>query len=367
MPKYRDYIQESRIDIGTSGTKTYNLDYADPITQLDLYFEATNGGSGNVASPFERCISKIEIVDGGKVLWDLPGEVAQAAYVHDQNKYPYAEIEESQSGSVRQQMPILFGRKLFDPDFAFNPRNFKNPQLKFTFDEATINTAGATGYSSDTWTFTLGVRLMEGHTDPGKFLSYRTVESFTSAGTGARRVEMPVDRTLRYLLCRAYESGTALYTSITNHKLSEDGGKFIPFDLPTRDMINRMCESFDPVTRRAVHFVTTGDVKATFVGVPLNGHVTDDTNGCFASANFYIDGRVLIYMVSHSGAAGDPGHVYVSNEGWAHHNTLIYPFGDRQRPEQWYTPPVNGKLDYYVTDGDADADVDICVQQVYQV
>ena len=126
--RFRDYMQEVTIDIGTSGTKTYDLDYEDPITQLDLYFEGTNGASGNKASPFERCISKIEIVDGGKVLWDLPGEVALAAYVTDAEAYPYSEIEESQAGSVRQQIPIRFGRWLYDEQFAFNPRAHKKLQ-----------------------------------------------------------------------------------------------------------------------------------------------------------------------------------------------------------------------------------------------
>lgn len=364
--RFRDYIQESRVDIGTSGTKTYNLDYTDPITQLDLYWEGTNGSSGNVASPFERCISKIEIVDGGEVLWDLPGEVALAAFIHDNDAYPYSEIEESQAASVRQQLPIRFGLDLFDTTYAFDPTKHKNPQLRFTFDEATINNAGNTGWVSDSWTFSLIVRLMEEAPKPKAFLSYRTVESFTSAGTGARRIEMPVDRTLRYLICRAYESGVALYSTITNHKLSVNGGRFVPFDLPARDMINRMTEAFKPLTRRFTAFVTGGDIMATFVGVPHNGHVTEDSQGMFASANFYIDGRVLVYAVDHAGNTGNIGHIYISNEGWAHHNTLMYPFGNRFKPDQWYTPDPNGKLDYYVTDGNADADVDICVQQVYR-
>lgn len=361
----RDYLQESRIDIGTDGTKTYNLDYDDPITQLDLYFEGTNGSLGNVASPFERCISKIEIVDGGTVLWDLPGEVALSAFVTDNEAYPYSEIEESQSASVRQQIPIRFGRWLYDEAYAFDPTRFKNPQLKFTFDEATVNTAGTTGYQSDSWTFSLGVRLMEQFTAPGKFLSYRTVESFTSAGTGDRRIEMPVDKTIRYLICRAYESGTAVYTTITNHKLSENGGKFVAFDLAARDFINRMCETFKPVTRRFTCYVTGGSIYATFVGVPLNGNATADIQGQFVSANFYIDGRVLVYRTDYNAGTGKIGHTYISNNGWALHNTLMYAFGDRMKPEHWYVPPVDGKLDYYVTDGDAGADCDICVQQVY--
>lgn len=364
--RFRDYLQESRIDIGTSGTKTFNLDYTDPITQLDLYFEGTNGSAGNVESPFEKCISKIEIVDGGEVLWDLPGEVALALFSHDNGAMPYSEIEEAYNGSVRQQMPIRFGLKLYDPVYAFDPRKHKNPQLKFTFNEAAVNTAGTTGYVSDSWTFSLMVRLMEDAPAPKGFLASRIVESFTSAGTGARRVEMPVDKTIRYLICRAAEDDTALYTTITNHKLSMNGGKFIPFDLAARDFINRMCETFPPIWRRFLGLCQTDVTRETFMGVPLHGHVTDIIEKVICSGNFYIDGRVNILRGYYDATTVAETHVLVSNNGWALHSTLIYPFGDRMKPEHWLVPDPNGKLDYYVTDGDAGADVDICLQQVYK-
>lgn len=363
--RFRDYLQESRIDIGTSGTKTYNLDYDDPITQLDLYFEATNDAAGNTKNPFEVGISKIEIVDGGEVLWDLPGEVALAAYCHDNEGMPYTEVEEVNSASVRQQIPIRFGLKLYDPVYAFDPRKHKNPQLRFTFDEATVNTPGTDGYSTDTWTFTLGVRLMEDAPAPKGFLSYRTVETFASVGSGARRVEMPVDKTIRYLICRAYDYNVALYTSITHHKLSMNGGKFVPFDLPARDFINRMCETFKPITRRMNALVTSGELTETFIGVPHHGYAVHNLEDLLCSANFYIQGTVLIYRTHRTVGATDAGPCQVSNTGWAMHDTLIYPFGDRMNPAQWLVPDREGKLDYYVTDGASGADVDVCVQQVY--
>lgn len=364
--KFRDYLQESRIDIGTSGTKTFNLDYDDPITQLDIYLEGTNGGSGNLESPFEKSISKIEIVDGGEVLWDLPGEVALAAFVHDNEAFPYSEIEEAASASVRQQIPIRFGLKLYDTVYAFDPRKHKNPQLKFTFDEAAVRAAGVAGWSTDSWTFTLGVRLMEDAPAPKGFLSYRIVESFTSAGTGAKRVEMPVDKAIRYLICRAQDDDTALYTSITHHKLSVNGGKFVPFDLPARDFINRMCETFKPITRRFVAFINDGDTRETFIAVPHFGYLIADIPGCILTGTWYIDGRVLVQRKNEGGTSDTPGMTYISNNGWALHSTLIYPFGDRMNPAHWLVPPANGKLDYYVTDGAAGADVDICLQQVYK-
>jgi len=363
--KFREYLQESRIDIGTSGTKTYDLDYEDPITQLDLYFEGTNGATYNIASPFERCISKIELVDGGEVLWDLPGEVAFAAFCTDNEGVPYAEREETGNGSVRQQIPIRFGRYLWDEQFAFSPRAFRNPQLKFTFNEAAVNTAGATGYVSDSWTFTLGVRLMEDFGAPGKFLSYRTVESFTSAGTGARRIEMPVDRPIRYLICRAYEAGVALYTSITNHKLSENGGKFVPFDLATRDFMNRHCETFKPIVLGGLVALADATTSETWVGIPLQGHVTTTTNNMITAARFYIYSQLYGRQCDDTGASVSYRDAHCTVLGWGLHNTLMYAFGDRMKPEHWYVPPSGGKLDYFVTDGDADADVDVCVQQVF--
>jgi len=362
---FRDYIQESRINIGTSGTLTYNLDYTDPITQLDLYFEGTNGANDNKASPFERIISKIEIVDGGEVLWDLPGEVAFAAYITDNEGVPYSEREESGGASVRQSIPIRFGRCLFDPDLAFDPTKHRHPQLRFTFDEAAVTTPGADGYSSDSITFTLHVRLMEGAPRPKGFLSYRTIESFTSVAGGARRVELPTDRLIRYLICRAYESGVAMYTTITNHKFSIDGGKSVPFDLPARDFMNRHCETFKPI---ALHGDLSFDDAVTsehWVGINLQGQVTVKENDVIAAGSFYIFSQVYARVCDTDGTGLTDRDCHVAVTGWGFHNTLMYAFGDRMKPEHWLDPRGFNKLDYFVTDADADADVDICLQQVY--
>ncbi len=363
--RFRDYLQENSIDIGTSGTKTFNLDYNSPITQLDLYFRATNDAAGNVEFPFERGISKVEIVDGGEVLWDLPGEVVLASFVTDNEGFPYSEAEEANGASVRQQFPIRFGLKLFDEVYAFDPRQHKNPQLKFTFDEATYNTPGTDGYVSGSWEFSLMVRLMEGAPKPKGFLSNRIVESFTSVAGGDRRVEMPTDRVIRYLMCRAAKDDTTLYSILTNYKLSVNGGEFVPFDLAARDFINRMCETFKPVTRIFTAYITDADVRETYIGVPHNGHVSADYAGCFVSGNFYINGSVLVYRRNHDNSPGTPGMTYISNTGWALHDTLIYPFGDRMNPAHWLDPSAFRKLDFFVNDAVAGADVDICLQQVY--
>ena len=363
--RQREVIQESRIDIGTSGTKTFNLDYTDPITQLDLYIEATNGSGGNLENPPERCISKVEIVDGGEVLWDLPGEVMFAAFCHDAEQVPYSEREEAQSTGIRQQLPIRFGRWLWDPVYAFDPRKHKNPQLRFTFNEAAVNTAGTTGYVSDSFTFTLHVRLMEGAPAPKAFLSYRTVESFTTVAGGARRVEMPTDKVIRYLLTRAYEVDIALYTSLTNFKLSADGGKYVPFDLPARDMMNRMCESFEPLQLPLHSLADDLQTKETWMGIQLPGSICGYTTGHIFGGVFYLYGTVYCMVQTGAGVSVTGNAMYIVPIGWAIHNTLIYAFGDRNVPADWFDPRSFNKLDYFVTDANAGADCDIAIQQVF--
>lgn len=364
--RVREYIQENRADIGTSGTKSYDLDYRDPITQMDLYFEGTNGATHNKENPFERCITKVELVDGGEVLWDLPGEVAFAAYATDNEGVPYGEREEAASASVRQMLPIRFGRSLFDTDYAFDPRKHRHPQLRFTFDEAAQQAAGVEGWESDTWTFTLHVRLMEGAPAPKGFLSYRTVQSFNSSAGGNRVIELPTDRTIRYLINRTYAAGVAMYSNITNHKLTADGGKWVGFDLAARDFMNRHCETFKPIWLNSYVSLSADTTKEHWVGINNLGSVTAYMPGEMAGGVFYIYSYLYARMVRYDNLPLDDRPAYLAVNGWAFHNTLMYAFGDRMKPEQWLDPKVFGKLDYVVTDAAATADVDIALQQVYR-
>lgn len=41
--KIRDDVLIDADDMGASGTKQYDLDYADVVSRLDLHFAATNG------------------------------------------------------------------------------------------------------------------------------------------------------------------------------------------------------------------------------------------------------------------------------------------------------------------------------------
>jgi len=361
--KVRDTLLEHQDDIGTSGTKTYNLDYADLISGIDLDFGATNGATDNKNNPIERCVSKIEVVDGSDVLWSLPGYVAYGMFAqehgHAGDDYYTGAVGDTPYVSI----PIRFGRELYDPLLSLNPRAFRNPQLRVTFDEATIRAAGATGYVSDSFTLSIIVRLMEESPLPQGFLMAKEVENFTSLGSGDHVVDMPTDHPYRMMVLRAYESGTDLRGSISALKLSCDGAKVVPFDDTSGNIVSRMCELFSPVERGGYETADNGDAIQTWIGVDLAQALHASSSGVIATGGGAWPGVFTIYLVNYDNTPQTNIPVRWRVVGWAPHNTVLIPFGRLGEIGEWFNAPSYGSVKLYLTQGDADADVNVCVQQ----
>lgn len=361
----REYVQEYQDDMGTSGTKTYNLDFSDPITELVIGIDATNGASGNVDNPIESCISKIELVDGGEVLWDLPGDVALAYASHLKGKLPVSNRTGAINDTPYQVIPVCFGRFPYDPVFGFNPLAHKNPQLRVTFDEATIRAAGATGYVSDSFALTLIVRLMEQMAQPPPaFLSARLIETFTSVASGDYPVIMPTDRVIRALLTRVYEAGVYFGTDISKMKLSIDGGKRVPFEMYSWNITDLMAELFAPLTVPYYTYCDGNETYDTWLAHDHNSTVRGHVSSQIVGASSPAQSQITVYSNSHDGSVlAQPVHISVT--GWGFHNLMIYPFGDINNPADWLDPRNARKLDYILTQGGAGAEVDVAVETVY--
>jgi len=362
--KVRDDVLEHQDDLGTSGTKIYNLDYADLISGIDLDFGATNGAASNKNSPIERCVSKIEIVDGGVVLWDLPGDVAYALYSQEHGAPADDYYTECPSDTPYVSIPIRFGRELYDPQLSFNPRSFKNPQLKITFNEAAVNTAGATGFVSDSIHLSIIARLMEDAPAPEGFLSCRDVKEFTSLASGDDITEMPTDYPWRLLIVRAYEAGTDLRGTWSNLKLSCDGGKFVPFDMSSGNVVSRMAEIFPMTSRGNYCRADDGDTIQTWMGVDLAQMIHARTASRVAVAGAFWPGQTTVHTYDLDGTAQNDVDVHLNVNGYAPHNTVLVPFGRINVLEEYFNAPQYGTVKLYLTQGDADAEVNIAVQQL---
>jgi len=361
--KIRDDVLVSADDLGTSGTKIYDLDYGDLITALDLRFGATNGATDNKNNPVERNITKIEIVDGGEVLWSLPGDVAYAL----SSQLLGTPGDEYFSGKASDgpycSIPILFGREMYDPEFSFNPRAFKNPQLKVTFDEATVRAASATGFSSDSFTLTVVVNLMEDAPTPRAFLKALDVYDYTSLASGDTTVDMPGDYPYRMIFVRNYEAGQDVRGDINNYKLSCDGGKFIPFDLAAANLISRMMHYFPMTVKNGMVKADDGDAFQTWMGMDIAGHLQSQQASRIVACDGYWPGQFTVYVYTDAGASTTDVNISWGVHGYCPHNVVFYPFGRLDTPSDWFDPRQYGTVKLYLTNNGADGEVNVCVQQ----
>jgi len=350
--------------MGLSGTLIYNIDYSDPISEIQLIVEGTNGATSNKANPLEWCIQRIEVVDGSDVLYSMPGDVALAMWMHSHNKTPDAFRSEGISAVQRQTIPIAFGRHLYDPMYAFNPIAHRNPQLRITFDEAAITAAGATGYVTDSLQLSILCKLMEGGDAPRGFLMAKDVYDFTTAASGDERIDMPTDYPWRYLLVRAYEAGIAMTASVTNVELNCDGGRFVPFDEATRYSVAKMADVFAPIEIAQHVMLSDGVASESYVAAAKQGSVTTGIATYIVGASSFALSQYAGLVNLHEGTTTADIMCYCTTSGWAVHNTMIWPFGRQDVPEEWFDARLYNNVRLYLTQGNAGAEANVAVQQL---
>src|SRR4030065_1219963 len=146
MGKYRDVFIENDKTLGDSGTEIIELSFVDPISELLIKIKNKNGATSNKNNPIMRNISKIEIVDGANVIYSLSGPFAQSISYYQRGILPSMQRQGGPGKNQEDWFVLRFGRYLWDKMFALTPLAFRNLQLKITYDFATVNAVGATGF-----------------------------------------------------------------------------------------------------------------------------------------------------------------------------------------------------------------------------
>lgn len=362
--KVREDLYVNGYDMGTSGTVTFNIDYSDIISMIAIQFNGTNGASGNVNNPLELNVSKIELVDGSDVLWSLPGDVAFAYYNQMTGKQPKQYYSGALSDSQWVVVPIQFGRFLYDPVYAFNPNAFRNPQLKITFDEATVRAAGATGFVTDSFTCSVLYSLVEDGPAPRGFFTCKDVYDYTSLASGDTSIDLPTDYVYRSLFVRCFEAGQWFGTNVSDYKLTCDGGKYTVFDLPA-DRWEIVHKDRLPIVHRGVYTVTNdGDTHQLWIGIVDENSIHSHGGGYIATTSSPANGQVTVAHKNHDGSAVNANPVHMIAYGWHPHNLLIYPFGRSDVPEEWFVSSAYNNIKFVLTNANAGAEVNVCVEQV---
>ncbi len=364
----RDGVIQYQYVMTDTETKIQDINIPDPISAFYIEVECTNGASGNEDNFISDIITKIEVVDGSDVLASLNLAQLEALYFYKTGKPPVLFPSEWQSGSQRHGVDLLFGRYLWDPMFCLVPTKYRNPQIKVTANKAAIRAAGASGFASgNNILLTIVAKIFEEGASPVGHLMQKQVDSFTSAASGDKRIELPIDYTYRMLMPRFWIEGSDIDEVVTQLKLTCDTDKFIPFNRYVKQLDAEAQAMFGEVILKH-DFYRGGSFTARtltnkepwvsgFVKTPGTPRVIVP----WAQWSSTYNGELYDMAGALDGTARQ---ITGQERGHALHATLPITFGRFMDPETWFDPTKFGKVELVMTQGVVSAVCEIVLEQV---
>ena len=320
-------------DFGASGTKTIDVNVKDVISRIDIIFRTFNGSSVFSDHPAANILN-IELVDGSDVLFALSGRECQALNFYNRKMTPNNRLTGSNGEWMRANFGLDFGRKLFDPMLAFDPKKFVNPQLKITWDEDVANT------SCEVNDLRIIAHIFDEHVPtPTGFLTSKELYSYTPVAGAYEHIDMPADRPLRNLMIGSHQEERAFTEMIAELRLSEDNDRKIPFDLTGDELFWYLKENYPEIIENVYHNIGTS--ATAFRVTPADdavivGSRTSTTGGLWIVFDNGGKARGLCVTSQET--------VYMHCKGYVPHGYAMLPFGDQDDPEDWYDITKIGSL-----------------------
>lgn len=318
-------------------TKVIDLKLADPVSQFHIVYEAQNTSSAEPTAHPAKCISKIELVDGSDVLFSLSGQEAQAVDFYHTGQIPANIINFWNENWSEQIFNINFGRYLWDPLYAFDPKKFTNPQLKITID---INGGGAV---SDNGYLTVFANIFDGKAiTPAGFMMHKEIKDYVPGASAHEYTDLPTDYPYRKLFIKAQKYGTGPEALINTIKLSEDNDRKIPYDITMYQLLRALTSLKGPYRENIV--IAGGANGWHFYCTPTYwpmGNISQFENSCadFLYALGFPDGGQGHVPITGSGI-----NLCIDVVGWAPHGVVEIPFGLQDTPDDWYDVSKLGSL-----------------------
>lgn len=366
--KTRDAVLDYQKVIKDTETYQKDLDLVEPISAIELEVECTNGATSNEDNFISDIVTKVEVVDGSEVLYSLNMSQLEALHFYKTGKMPAIFPGEWAGGIQRHSVLLMFGRYLWDREYAFNSKSFTNPQLKVTMNKAAIRAASATGFATgDNIKLTPVAKVFEDVPAPGAFLMAKQIENFTSAASGEKRIELPTDYMYRMLLARFWIEGSDINEVITDLKLTCDTDKFIPINRKVQQLdAEALCVFGLGSLKHDILRGNGGTARLIFNKEPLP-QLLLNTTGLYDIVNKRSawSSQIQIDLATHAGVAeATARQITVTELGHAPHATLPITFGRLNEPGDWFDPTTYKKVELVLTQAVVSAVCEIAAEQV---
>ena len=205
----------------TAGTKTLDINLADPISRITIQMKGLNSDNTPIAHP-AKMISKIEIVDGSDVIFSLSGVEAQALNYYDKGFMPHTVLNYVNDAYAIATYEVNFGRFLWDTILAFDPKKFTNPQLKITHNKA------LGGCSPDAGELSVFAHIFDEKViTPTGFLMNKEQYGYTLVAGANEHIDLATDYKYRKLLLQSMSFTLQPWQQYNQLKLDQDNRRRI--------------------------------------------------------------------------------------------------------------------------------------------
>lgn len=339
-------------------TETIDINIVDPISQIVILYKSQTQGfsAGTEYAMPVAAITKVELVDGSDVLFSLSGMEAQALDFYHNKIETLQETRFMDDGWSHSVINLNFGRFLYDPALAFDPKKFTNPQLKITGDIS----VGACNSDNARLTV-LGHVFHDKVISPVGFLMSKQIKSFNLVSAGHEYTDLPTDYPFRKLLIKAKRDGYLPSAQLTRIKLTEDFDKAVILDELSDEILTAIMQATPPYREgvKSTGAATTGYMyctpaqRVTIAAIPWSVPHTADRE---VSTYGAMGGR---FQFDQTGAV----NVQFKIEGWCPHGVLEIPFGLQNEIEDWYDVTKVGNVRADITGGASTGDCQLILQQ----
>jgi len=318
-------------------TEIIDINVADPISFILVQLGVYGNGDLNTGHPIS-CLTKIEIVDGSDVIFSLSGKEAAALdFYHNKGLIRSPWNTALENTWTDQFIGLNFGRYLWDPELALDPRKFTNLQLKLTLD------IDAGGNAADQNRLRVEAALFDQKAvTPIGVLMQKEIKDYAMASLAHEYTDLPTDYPYRKFLMRCQSSGHEPRALVRNIKLSEDVDKRIIVDHGSEDIMRSIAIN-TPMIKEHWFIPVHTDVRYLYctptTRVAATGSIWAESVSAGDLAFYNGDGgRLDIY------AATGAQNVQVMVEGWCPHGVWEIPMGLQDVIDDWYDVTKVGSL-----------------------
>lgn len=325
-------------------TRVIDIDVQDPISRFLVVWEPTTGAVVNAMGHPVLGITKIELVDGSEVLYSLNGAEGHGVDWYHNKQEPANAISYLNGMTSIAIVNMNFGKFLYDPVHAFDPKKFSNPQLKITLD---IDAGGA---FCETGTLTVMAHLFDQkEVSPTGFLMHKEIKSFALANDSHEYTDLPTDYPYRKLFIRAQRYGTPPNEQIANVKLSEDVDKKVPLNHSLDQLLQAIISQTRPY-RETILAPADTSARNMYCTPTVRPHFTAAQwrTTPFSSYESIFEGSGGRFTIK--GSAAGP-NTQIHCEGYCPHGIIEIPFGLQDDPADWYDVTGIGNLKLDITGG----------------